>query len=418
MCVSTDAITASEPSPTGRTILFADVAVDAMGTSHSPAAIVVDNDCIEAIGHPASVGALPNARRVDCSGHVVLPGLVNAHSHLDLSGSGPMRPDANFRRWLAGVRESRLQSTAADRTQATTHGIALLRAGGTVAVGDIVGGPADETLEVLMGSTMRGVAFMEVFGLGSEQRTTIDRLKRLQCNSMPGPMRLGCSPHAPYTCSVDVYRAAAETGLPIATHLAETAAEASLLEEGTGDLRDLLVDDIGIPASALPALPAHAVTSLSPYLHGALCVHLNCIDRTHAETLASIGAVACLCPRATAYFGRDVPGPLSLLREAGVSIALGTDSLLCLDTPHRISVLDEMRLLHRVGDVSPLDLLAMGTTLGAQALGVDPQLVDLRPGPTAGIIALPLPKPRCTAAIALGQVLESNDAPRWVIGPC
>ena len=417
MCVSTDAINVFEPPPTGRTILFADVAVDAMGTSHAPAAIVVDNDRIEAIGSPASIGASPSARRVDCSGHIVLPGLVNAHSHLDLSGPGPMPRDANFRRWLAGVRAFRLQSTAADRSAATVRGIALLRAGGTVAVGDIVGGPAHETLGALMESSMRGVAFVEVFGLGSGQIAAIDRLQGLQCSSTHSRMRLGCSPHAPYTCSLDVYCAAAATGLPIATHLAETTDEEALLKDGTGDLRDLLVEDIGIPASALPVLPAHAVTSLSPHLQGALCVHLNCIDRSQADTLASIGAVACLCPRATAYFGRDVPGPLPLLREAGVPIALGTDSLLCLDTPDRISVLDEMRLLHQVGALAPLDLLAMGTTLGARALGIDPRLVDLRPGPTAGIIALPIEEPGCTATVALGQVLASTDAPTWVIGP-
>ena len=418
MCVSPDVTEASKPAPTGRVILLADAAVDAMGTSCAPAAVVVDNDRIEAVGNPADIGASLDVPRVDLSGRILLPGLVNAHSHIDLSGPGPLPPDSDFRRWLGGVRRIRSESSAADRTVATTRGLQLLRAGGTVAVGDIVGHPSGEALDVLLDSTMRGVAFVEVFGLGPQQSETVNRLLGLSKQyPQRRRMRLGCSPHAPYSCGPDVFGAADATGLPVATHLAESAAEQALLEHGTGALRDLLVDDVGIPAESLPRLPEHAVTFLAPYLHGALCVHLNCIDSEHADTLASIGAVACLCPRATVYFGRDVPGPMPLLRAAGVPIVLGTDALLCLDTPNRISVLDDMRLLHRVNAAAPLDLLAMGTTAAASAIGVEPNLVDLRPGPSAGLISLPLYGRGLRAEEALRCIFESDAAPRWAIGP-
>jgi 5-methylthioadenosine/S-adenosylhomocysteine deaminase len=178
-------------------------------------------------------------------------------------------------------------------------------------------------------------------------------------------------------------------------------------------MRDLLVEDIGLPEAAVPTLLSHPVQALAHTLHGALCVHLNCIEPSHADMLASIDAVACVCPRATVYFGRALPGPVAMLREAGVRIALGTDAMLCLDTPNRISVLDEMRLLSQCNAAPALELLAMATINGAEALGLDPSLVDLRPGPTAGVIE----GPSCSASTAMERVLASCSAPTWVVPP-
>ena len=100
---------------------------------------------------------------------------------------------------------------------------------------------------------------------------------------------------------------------------------------------------------------------------------------------------------------------------SGINVALGTDSMLCLDTPNRISVLDEMRLLHRRDNADPRLLLQMGTTNGAIALGVEPSRFTLDPGPVAGLIALDINPDN--ALDPLRQILVGDAPPEWLSGP-
>lgn len=406
MCDTPYASDASDHARTGRTILLADAAVDAMGTTCCPAVVVLDGDQIEAVDTPQAIGAIPDATTHDWTGHVLLPGLVNAHTHLDLSGPGPWLPEADFLAWIGRVR--RLRSETTSPSDDVTQGVHLARAGGTVAVGDIVGHPSDASLEALAHSGLHGQAFIEGFGLGTMQASVVDRFAS-RAGQQFGRLRAGFSPHAPYSCGPDVFAGAALLAGAVSTHIAETPEELALLFNGTGPFRALLMDDVGLPQEALPIAGVHPIDLLIDDLAGAMCVHLNCIEPRHAEALASVGAVACLCPRATAYFGRDVPGPFAMLREAGVKIVLGTDALLCLDTPDRICMLDEARVLYGLGAASALDLLAMITTSPADALSVDRALVDLHSGPTAGILAVP--------GESLDGVLSRTDAPQWAAGP-
>ena len=398
----------SEPRRTGRTILKAGGAVDAMGTTCSPAALLLEDDCIVACDAPEAIGHVADARVVELHDQVLLPGLVNAHTHLDLSGPGPWAPQVDFTAWVGQVRALRMHQRADNVQAAVERGAQLSRVGGSIAVGDIVGDPAEPALLALAASGLHGVAFVEAFGHGPRMDEAIERFA-LHAGRTVGRMVGGFSPHAPYSCGRGVYEGAAMLAGMVATHLAETAEECALLADGTGPMRDLLVQHIGLPEALLPVYGAHPVDVLAEHLHGALCVHLNHIEPGHARRLAQVGAVACMCPRATAYFGRPVPGPLPTLLQAGVRCVLGTDSLLCLDTPDRISVLDEARLLHTHVAASAEDLLAMITTNGAHALGLNEALVTLRPGPVGGVLALP--------GANLHDVLTSTALPQWAAGP-
>ena len=102
---------------------------------------------------------------------------------------------------------------------------------------------------------------------------------------------------------------------------------------------------------------------------------------------------------------------------AGVNVALGTDSFVCLDTPDRISVLDEMRLLHRRDGTDPATLLRMATINGARALGFDEHAFCFAPGCTAGVLAVSTDKRAGSPGEALRSVLQRSDAPQWVVGP-
>ena len=117
------------------------------------------------------------------------------------------------------------------------------------------------------------------------------------------------------------------------------------------------------------------------------------------------------CPRASSYFGHR-EHRYREMRAAGINVCLGTDSALCLDTPDRISTLDDVRFLMRRDGLSLADALEMATVAGARALGVDPSRFALGGGPVAGVLAVPLGGHRAPA-----QFGETSAAPRWILGP-
>jgi cytosine/adenosine deaminase-related metal-dependent hydrolase len=242
----------------------------------------------------------------------------------------------------------------------------------------------------------------------------------------PFGVRLGLPPHAPYSCGPDVYRFAAASGLPVATHLAETLEELRFVANADGPLANLL-RSIGVWDETITALGGHPIDALADALAAApfVLAHLNYIEPRHIDRLAQWSIAVAYCPRASAYFGHPHPGTAEFpnttphryrdMLAAGINVALGTDSIVCLNTPDRISVLDEMRLLHERDDADARTLLRMATTNGARALGFDPDLVTFAPGTTAGVLALPIDP--ASSVDPLTQALRSDAAPTWLTGP-
>jgi cytosine/adenosine deaminase-related metal-dependent hydrolase len=195
-------------------------------------------------------------------------------------------------------------------------------------------------------------------------------------------------------------RLGAERGLPLATHLAETVEEREFVAHGTGPQREML-ERLGVwDNAALEHVGKgnHPVQHLAGVLGMArfVAAHVNDADDAAIETLARTGTVVAYCPRASAYFGAERPfGPHRYreMMEAGVVVALGTDSIVNLPEAavmEGISVLDEMRFLHRRDGTDPRLLVRMGTVNGAGALGIDPAMFRIEDGNTlAGLIAIP-----------------------------
>ncbi len=376
---------------------------------------------IRAAGSPASVGAPADAEVVDLPGHVLLPALVNAHCHLDLSHLGPVPCSGRFVDWVEWIRQHRAAGEGA-LTAAVTRGVELSRAGGTAIVGDIAGAGSTVPIQVQRQLGLAGVSFLEVFGLGRRQPEAIERLRtasdRVERNV--GGVRLGLQPHALYSCGPQVFRAAADLGYLLATHLAETLEEIELLATSNGPLREML-ERLGVWDETIELVGCHPVEALADLIGDTPCVvaHVNYAGIDQLERLRATGWTVAYCPRASAYFDHPSPGApphaYRFMMSSGIPVALGTDSLVCLDTPERISVLDEMRLLYRRDRTPPTLLLAMGTVAGARALGFDPALVTLSPGPSAGILAVPA-GPR-SGSDPLASVMRTSHAPRWVVGP-
>ena len=406
-----------------RVLIQAASAVDSRGEI-SPAAILLEDRRILEVGAPESVGAVADASVVDARSEVVMPGLANAHAHLDLSGPGPLPYEGDFEKWLRAVIQLRMSSTREDVSQAVARGVELSSAGGTFCIGDIAGMPHESPLEVLDGSPLQGVSYAEFFGLGDTQDQTIDRMQStLEDLCVQGVgVRLGLSPHAPYTCGEKVVSAAAASAVPMAIHVAESEAELDFLANGSGPFRSFAEmlktwnDGVVIPEQhpidyTLDCLGDRAGSAA----FDVLLVHLNYLEDRHLEPMLAAGVTPVYCPRASAYFGYPNQGvhPYLKMLEHGLPVALGTDSLLCLDTPDRISILDEMRFLHRRDGTEAGRLITMATCHGARGLGLDEGLVQFTPGDIGGILAVS----SGTGQPDFNGVLRSYEPPRWIMEP-
>jgi aminodeoxyfutalosine deaminase len=348
---------------------------------------------ILAVGSPAEVASHPaaaNAETVDLPDSVIIPGLVNAHTHLDLTHIGPRPhdPASGFLPWIDMIRAER-RHDAAEIADSVRHGIEMSLSGGTVAVGDIAGGlPGEAGLAAwkrLVDSPLLGVCFLELFGIGNRRQAGSNRLETIApilADASRSPVRLGIQPHAPYSVDRRLYLEAVQlaqrTGAPIATHLAESPEEDLFVRCAQGPFRSLL-ERLGFWDDSVTEILGrgdHPVRHLEPALREApfLVAHMNDATDGAIPLLARHGASVAYCPRASSYFGRSAVLGFHRYQEminAGVNVALGTDSVVNLPSgTERLSVLDEMRLLYQRDRTDPLTLLAMGTINGARALGL------------------------------------------------
>jgi aminodeoxyfutalosine deaminase len=393
---------------------------------------------ILALGSPDIVAAhplAPRARPIDRSNCVLIPGLVNAHTHLDLTHIGPRPhdPAVGFVPWIDMIRRERRSDPAAIAAS-VRRGVELLRAGGTVAVGDIAGAvggkPSRLAVDALASTGMPGVSFIEYFGLLTPYRELV-ALLRAVAEPVDGPLRVGLQPHAPYTVSLPGYTVAIESanvaGFPMSTHLAESPEERELIVHARGPLRDLLTAVLGDPSGwidqfALARSPiAHALRlPWPPDQPRGLAVHVNDCDDEDLRLLAERRAIVVYCPRSSAYFGADRhfgPHRYRDMLAAGIPVALGTDSIVNLPPEAAnpvqggISILDEMRLLHRRDGTDFTDLLAMGTINALEAFPfINPAHFRFpMPTSTASPIArlldsasaAPVPLPRMAGVLAV-----------------
>lgn len=402
----------------------------------APAVLLLDSSgVVEAIGRPEAIGPT-EARDVVRNQHaILLPGFVNAHAHLDLTALGP-RPfesGTGFAAWAGMVRRERPADPAAV-AESVRLGLAASRRGGTAILGDIAGNRGVPAFEAMRDARVRGVSYIEVFGIGTAESAGCGFVESLAHRAQPSaPTRLGISPHASYSCGDRLYERATSLGLPVATHLSETLEELEFSRTGGGPLADLL-RSVGAWTESLDGWSCSPIARLLPTLarSGAAIAHGNYLEDSDLDRIAEASARAThplglvYCPRASAYFGHPAAGhPPHRYRELlarEVPVALGTDSIICLDTPDRLSVFDEMRLLRRRDRTDVRLLLAMATVHGAALLGEPRSSVVLAPGARPeGVLAVEVAAaarpPIDDAEAWLEAAIESESAPAWVASP-
>lgn len=367
----------------------------------------------EVLAHPAAAGA----RVVNRPRSVLVPGLVNAHTHLDLTHVGPRPhdPEDGFVSFGMLVGRERRTDPAAI-AESVRRGIEMSLAGGTVAVGDIAGCPRGrltlEPLRELRASAIGGVSYLEFFGIGRHESPAAERLEAwlaaVDWREDRG-VRAGLGPHAPYSVSARLYERAAAFAavhaVPVATHLAEHEEERLFVAHGRGPAREFLAS-VGAWEDAVLRDVGRGLTPVR-HLEGVLrarpfvVAHVNDAGDDEIETLARARASVAYCPRASAYFANERrfgPHRYREMLAAGVNVALGTDSIINTGGNDgaglgSLSVLDEMRVLVRRDGTDARTLLRMATLNGAEALGLDPGAFRfVRGGSPAGIAAIDVPE--------------------------
>ena len=334
------------------------------------------------------VAVAPHGTRtadVDLDNVAILPGFVNAHTHLDLTGAGACRPSiayasgsSDFTQWLRSVIAFRRTRTPEQVQTDIAAGLAECMRCGTTLIGDICAGGA--SWELLSQAHCRAVVFHELLGLTEERarqcwQAAQDWLSR---HARTEDCAVGLSPHAPYSVLGTQYSALSTQPLPIATHLAETRAELQLLRDHAGPFVAFLKELNVWNPSGLLADPLDVVRA-SP---SGIFIHGNYLDpATPFSPMQSL----VVCPRTHQAFGH----PRHPFPQMKVRIALGTDSL--ASNPD-LDILAEARLLRRhYPEVQPAALLRMLTLNGAEALGFDAVAGSLTAGKSADLVILPLP---------------------------
>lgn len=402
-----------------RTLFHAAAVVDAAGVRAAPGAILMEGSTVIAAGKPEEIGTPANTAIRKSSG-VLIPALVNAHAHLDLTSLGLQPYQGDFVQWIGMIIKQRAAVTEQGIADSVRKGVEMSRRGGTALIGDIAGNSSPIPLQVQREAGLPGVSYFEVFGLTERQDAAIVRMQSVVDNTkaMERGVALGLSPHAPYTCGPRVYASAAKSGLPVCTHLAESPEELDFAASGAGPFGEFL-RKLGIWSDAHTPLGSHPIEAVTNAVDNLsmLAAHLNYVSDHHLALLVERNVDVVYCPRASSYF-RHTNHRYRDMLDAGVNVALGTDSILCLDTADRISVLDEMRLLAERDGTPAETLLRMTTVNGARALGFDDALFTFAPGASAGVLELEVGEASSTDALALLRAaIAKPQAPRWAHGP-
>ena len=347
---------------------------------------------VRAVGPDAAVPRPPDVPGEDFADGILLPGLINTHTHLELTGLELGPPDSDFGAWIARVRAVKETRSAEEFLAAARLGLADCYAAGVTTVADT--GDSGSVIRAMAETGASGIAYQEVFGPHPAQMEESLAGLRARAEALGryagGRVRLGLSPHAPYTVSGPLYAAvadwAAKDRLPLAVHLAESRAESELLEHGSGRFAEAWRRrEIPIPGgpgrSPVEWLDQHGVLA-----ERTLCIHVVQAGEADLGRLANRGCAVAHCPLSNAAHGHGA-APLAGFLRYGLRVGVGTDSVLSVS---RLDLLAEARAARTLAGLDAESALALCTLGGAMALGLDGETGSLQAGKWGDCVVLRL----------------------------
>lgn len=392
--------------------LSADWVVTAGGALRD-AWVSVRDGSIEWIG-PAGDRDAPSGEVVELGHGVLLPGLVNAHCHLELTHlAGRVDASRGFVPWVEGLVDARPRCGDDEVDAGIARGIAQAIASGTIAIGDISN--TLRSVRPLASSPLRAVVLQELLGWdpAASAHVLADAARRMDEAGGRHPARnveIRLAAHAPHSVSPELMRAIVDRGGPAAIHLAESREEAAFLASGEGEWSAFLgrrglghVEFAGAGRSAVAYLDR-----LGALRRGTICTHGVQVDAEDCRLLAARGASVVLCPRSNRTLGVG-RAPLDELLGAGVTCALGTDSLASAPS---LDILQEASALHREWPRVPAaTIIRMATSDGARVLALD-GIGAIEVGRAAALAFAPGP----AALAAPHEFLVSGEAAAAPVG--
>jgi cytosine/adenosine deaminase-related metal-dependent hydrolase len=366
-------------------VLSADWVLPVEGPPIRDGAVAIEDGRIAAVGTREELGT---STHYDDA--VLLPGFVNAHSHIEYAVYGGFGDGlGDFAEWIALHIQRKARIGWEEYVDIARLGAAECLASGIATIGDCSYSGAAAVACAELG--LRATVYLEVFGADPAPALEHFAATRERVSgSFSERVRPGISPHAPYTVSLDLYRAAAELGLPIATHISESPAEVKYLTTGQGPwgaYSDLLVTPAGRTGTRL--LAEHDL--LGPHVLAAHCVT---VDAEEIGLLASTETGVAHCPRSNGALGCGV-APLAELREASVRVGVGTDSPASAPS---FDFFEELRSVvftargraQRPDVLSAAEAVELGTLGSARALGLDEEIGSLVAGKRADLTLVSL----------------------------
>jgi cytosine/adenosine deaminase-related metal-dependent hydrolase len=370
-------------------------------------------------------------KTLDLGEVILLPGLVNAHCHLDYTSmAGELPPPKSFTDWIGAILAAKSGWGYSDYARSWLSGAHQLLKSGVTTVADIEAMP-DVLPEVWEASPLRVYSFLEMTGIKSGRdpgeilREAVEKIESLH----HARNRLWLSPHAPYSTLPGLLqrtaRLAQKRKWRVSVHVAESQEEFDMFQHARGAMHDWLRRNGRDPADCGHGSPVAHLARQKLLGENVLAIHVNCLARGDATLLAKNKTSVVHCPRSHDYF-KHPAFQRARLAGAGVNVCLGTDSLATVrkagKTKPELDLLAEMRALaDRDKTVSPSEILEMATVNGARALGQAGKIGELSPGALADVIAIPFAgKPAGGYAAVLahaGSVYASLIEGRWVIPP-
>ena len=359
-----------------------------------------------AITYVGPRGDAPPGPDCDLGEAILLPGLINTHTHLELTAMRGFLEDLCFSDWIDKLRQSRNEIFDAEMLlDCARFGIIEGLEAGITAYADTCS--SGVVMQAMTELGVRGVMYQEVFGPDPSQATIAmgeleDRVRDLE-RQQTDLVTLGVSPHAPYTVSDDLYDAAASFAnrreLPLAMHIAESEAEHDIVTKGSGDFAERWRRR-GIHVAKRARSPIELLEKHGALERGPLLIHCVRVDDRDIEVMARHRCSVAHCPASNAKFGHGI-APLLPLLAAGLRVGMGSDSVA---SNNRMDLLDESRLavlVHRgatrkhdaFGAHQALELATIG---GARALGIDHRVGSLEVGKDADLAAFRIDIPRTT----------------------
>jgi len=355
-------------------------------------AVVVEGDKITAVGKTSEIRAAHTGEVRDLGERVLAPGLINSHCHLDYTRlRGEVEWHGSFTAWILQLVVAKQLHPEKEFAGGIQRGLDMLARSGTTTVVNIESFPG--LIEQILPTKLRVWWCLELIDLNRTDEAKSVAEGALEFIAAHPNVRggFGLSPHAPYTASGELYRLSAQyahgRNIPLTTHVAESQEEDDMIRRGTGQMYDYFLRAGRDMSDCKRAGPVQLLSEYGVLGHNCIAAHANCLTPLDITLLKQTGTHVVHCPKTHRFFHRDMPF-FQTMKEQGINVCLGTDSMASNDS---LNMLEEMQQMAQVFPrLSADELLEMATVNAAKALNQTGKLGRIAPGAWADLIAAPL----------------------------